>query len=149
MTPDTAATTSALKEYLQQFPSIQLYTPEDEKFEAVRECFVVRPARPSAIVRPQSAEDVQALVRFCVEHDVDFSIRGGGHDVRVFLELTRTPSHHPHASLLIYSRARMGFGANCFSWIQNVPTLTYPQRRLLTWKRIVRWPHSGRWSFDD
>lgn len=76
----TAAALPELKEFLQQYPGIKLYIIGDEKYEEVRECFVIRPQRPSAIVRPQTAEDVQAIVKFCVKRDLDFSIRGGGHD---------------------------------------------------------------------
>ncbi|CAJ2508078.1 Uu.00g092640.m01.CDS01 [Anthostomella pinea] len=69
-----------LQEHLAQHPSIKLITREDPDFEAVRACFVKRPAKPSAIARPQSAEDVQALVRYCVGNGVDFNVRAGGHD---------------------------------------------------------------------
>jgi FAD/FMN-containing dehydrogenase len=81
MAPGTTETAASLREYLQtQHRDVRLYTPEDEGFEAVRECYVVRPARPFAIARPRSAEHVRALVRFCLRHDVDFTVRGGGHD---------------------------------------------------------------------
>jgi FAD/FMN-containing dehydrogenase len=37
-------------------------------------------ARPAAVVRPQSSADVQATVRFAMEHGVPMTVRGGGHD---------------------------------------------------------------------
>lgn len=80
MAPGTAATASSLESYLSQYPSIKLFTPASSDYEALRECFVVRPAKPFAIARPQTAEDVQALIRFCIKNDVDFNIRTGGHD---------------------------------------------------------------------
>ncbi|KAK6079409.1 d-lactate dehydrogenase [Seiridium cupressi] len=82
MAPGTTETAASLRDYLQkqQRPDIKLYTPSDDQYEAVRECFVIRPARPFAIARPQNAEDVQTLVKFCIENDVDVTVRGGGHD---------------------------------------------------------------------
>lgn len=81
MAPGTAATLASLVEYLSSYPGIKLLTPESADFETVRTCFVSFPDRkPFAITRPQSAEDVQALVRFAVKNDVDFTYRSGGHD---------------------------------------------------------------------
>ncbi|KAK9775548.1 putative FAD-binding PCMH-type domain-containing protein [Seiridium cardinale] len=82
MAPGTTETAASLRDYLQkqQRPDIKLYTPSDDQYEAVRECFVIRPARPFAIARPQNAEDVQTLVKFCIENVVDMTVRGGGHD---------------------------------------------------------------------
>ncbi|KAI1075710.1 FAD-binding domain-containing protein [Whalleya microplaca] len=74
------ATIAALQEHISQYPSIKLFTPENSDFENVQSCFVRRPARPIAVVRPQTAEDVQALIQFCVHNNVEFVIRGGGHD---------------------------------------------------------------------
>ncbi|KUI59746.1 6-hydroxy-D-nicotine oxidase [Cytospora mali] len=62
-----------------QHPSIKLYAPESPDYEGLRKTYVVSSARPSAIARPQSAEDVQALVRTCVAKNIDFNIRTGGH----------------------------------------------------------------------
>ncbi|KAI1086808.1 hypothetical protein F5B19DRAFT_487217 [Rostrohypoxylon terebratum] len=50
-------------------------------FETVRACFVKRDDNaPLAVVRPQTGADVQALVKYCVENDVDFVVRSGGYD---------------------------------------------------------------------
>jgi FAD/FMN-containing dehydrogenase len=72
---------SALQQHLAgQHPQLPLITPADPNFEATRLCFVRRDAVPSAIARPQNAEDVQALVRYCTANGIDFVVRSGGHD---------------------------------------------------------------------
>ncbi|CAK7231691.1 hypothetical protein SCUCBS95973_008004 [Sporothrix curviconia] len=81
MAPGSPTTATLLREYLQQHPSVKLYVPEDSDFRSTKECCILKPeVQPFAIVQPQSTEDVQALVRFCTEHDVDFVVRAGGHD---------------------------------------------------------------------
>ncbi|CAK7207537.1 hypothetical protein SEUCBS139899_010347 [Sporothrix eucalyptigena] len=81
MAPGSASTAAMLRDYLQQHPSVKLHVPEDADFRSIKECCILKPeAQPFAIAHPQSAEDVQALVRFCVHNDVDFVVRAGGHD---------------------------------------------------------------------
>lgn len=81
MAPGTPEVAAQLREHLQKIhPDLDLWTPEDADFDSARACFVVRPARPFAVARPQSAQHVQTLIKFCVDRDVDFCIRGGGHD---------------------------------------------------------------------
>ncbi|KAI1169888.1 FAD-binding domain-containing protein [Nemania sp. FL0916] len=64
-----------------EHPEIKLITSSDPTFEATRACFIKRDADiPSAIARPQNAEQVQTLVRFCTKNGVDFVVRSGGHD---------------------------------------------------------------------
>ncbi|KAH8652359.1 hypothetical protein BX600DRAFT_472407 [Xylariales sp. PMI_506] len=70
----------ALPAFLAEHPTIRLITPDTADWDAVRKCFLIRPAVPSAITRPQSSDDVSALVRFCIANNVDFNIRTGGHD---------------------------------------------------------------------
>ncbi|ROW04694.1 hypothetical protein VMCG_04745 [Cytospora schulzeri] len=77
MTPKAEAVLSLLQA---QHPDIKLYTTDSSEYEALRKTYVVSPARPSAIARPQTAEHVQALVRVCLEKGVDFNIRTGGHN---------------------------------------------------------------------
>lgn len=81
-TNTAASTLAALQEHLnQQHPSIKLITPSSPDFEGVRACFIKKDdAVPLAIARPQNAADVQALVRYCTQHGVDFVVRAGGHD---------------------------------------------------------------------
>lgn len=76
----TASNFNTVGEFVKQHPSIKLYTPEDESYNAVRQCFIDNAARPSAVVRPQTAEDVQEIVKFSVHSGIDFCVRGGGHD---------------------------------------------------------------------
>lgn len=81
----TSNTLAALQEHLeQQHPRIPLLAPSDADFESARACFVKRDSSllppPLAIARPQTAADVQALVRYCVAQRLDFVVRVGGHD---------------------------------------------------------------------
>ncbi|KAI1435907.1 hypothetical protein GGR50DRAFT_686711 [Xylaria sp. CBS 124048] len=62
-------------------PTIPLITPADPTFETLRACFVKRDSEiPAAIARPQTATDVQVLIKYCTKHHVDFIVRCGGHD---------------------------------------------------------------------
>ncbi|KAI1146176.1 FAD-binding domain-containing protein [Nemania diffusa] len=64
-----------------ELPELTLITPSDSNFEATRACFVKRDADvPSAIARPQNAQQVQALVQYCTKNGVEFVVRSGGHD---------------------------------------------------------------------
>lgn len=75
-------TLEGLREHLaHSSPGTRLITPSDADFEKTRLCFIRRDdAAPLAIARPQTAEDVCALVRYCVDRGVDFVVRAGGHD---------------------------------------------------------------------
>ncbi|OTA55873.1 FAD-binding domain-containing protein [Hypoxylon sp. EC38] len=81
MAADTAATLAALEQYLDRTPcDVELITPSMPEFEGMRACYVKRDHIPLAIARPQTCSDVRVLVRYCVENNVDFVIRTGGHD---------------------------------------------------------------------
>ncbi|KAI1813753.1 FAD-binding domain-containing protein [Poronia punctata] len=81
MASDPSAAIAALEQHLAgQQPPLPLIKPSNADFEATRLCYVRRDTVPSAIARPQNAEHVQALVRYCTEKGVDFVVRGGGHD---------------------------------------------------------------------
>ncbi|KAI0886631.1 FAD-binding domain-containing protein [Annulohypoxylon maeteangense] len=82
MARNTAESLAALEEYLTKHqPSIKLLTPSSPDFEGVRACFIKRDDLvPLAIARPQTAVDVQVLVKYCVQHNIDFVVRSGGHD---------------------------------------------------------------------
>jgi FAD/FMN-containing dehydrogenase len=81
MATTTARIIANLTEYLTSYPSIKLFTPETPGYKSVRQCFAAHPDRePLAVVRPQSAEDVQALMKFVVANGVEFTVRSGGHD---------------------------------------------------------------------
>lgn len=61
--------------------SFRLVKPSDADFEALSLCYILRPNdKSAAIVRPKSAEDVSALIKFCTSHSVPFVVRSGGHD---------------------------------------------------------------------
>src|SRR5688572_15061235 len=60
----------------------QLIRPEDPSYESARQIWngnVQR--RPMLIARCGGAADVMAIVRFCRDHDLPASVRGGGHAV--------------------------------------------------------------------
>lgn len=81
MAPFTAATASSFNEFLKEHPLIKLYTSESPDFGSIREFPVFYAEKiPYAVVRPQSVQDVQAIVQFVAKHDVDYTIRTGGHD---------------------------------------------------------------------
>ncbi|PSR73273.1 hypothetical protein BD289DRAFT_336236, partial [Coniella lustricola] len=59
---------------------LKLYTPDVSEYEALRKTYIITDARPAAIARPQTAQDVQALVRTCVDKGLEFNVRTGGHN---------------------------------------------------------------------
>lgn len=61
-------------------PGIELYIPGSSGYDNLRKTYIVSQANPAAIVRPQTVDDVQGLVRTCVENGLDFNIRTGGHN---------------------------------------------------------------------
>ncbi|KAI0968680.1 hypothetical protein F4678DRAFT_442477 [Xylaria arbuscula] len=64
-----------------QNPDLPIIVPSDANFESTRACYVKRDtAIPFAIARPQYAEHVQALIKYCTKNGVEFVIRAGGHD---------------------------------------------------------------------
>ena len=73
---------SLLGEYLAHHPRITYVTPSSANYTAQRETYIAdNSAVPLAIVRPQNAEDVAALVSFSKANDIDFVVRSGGHDL--------------------------------------------------------------------
>ncbi|KAJ0344650.1 hypothetical protein KNSL1_009147 [Colletotrichum chrysophilum] len=72
---------ATLEDFLEKHPSIKTYSPSDETFHSLRQTFVSTPAIPRLIARPQSAEDVAALVSHCSKTSTPFVIRSGGHDM--------------------------------------------------------------------
>ncbi|KAJ5081478.1 d-lactate dehydrogenase [Penicillium alfredii] len=73
--------TTSFVEFLKQNPSIKHYTPTSPEFGSVKTAFRTLSYNPSAIARPQTADDVAALVKHCVATDTQFVVRTGGHDV--------------------------------------------------------------------
>jgi len=59
--------------------------PGDPRYEEARHVYNgMVDARPSAVVRCTSEEDVVAVVRHAAEHGIDLAVRGGGHSVPGF-----------------------------------------------------------------
>lgn len=59
----------------------ELLRPDDSPYEAARQLWNGRvTARPAALVRCRTAEDVIATVQWVRAHDLPLSVRGGGHD---------------------------------------------------------------------
>ncbi|KAF5708521.1 6-hydroxy-D-nicotine oxidase [Fusarium mundagurra] len=56
------------------------YLPDEERFKQVEQCFVEKPVQTLGVVKPQTSDEVALVVKFCLEHNVEFSVRGGGHD---------------------------------------------------------------------
>lgn len=64
------------------FPSFPWYTLKDLGFRESRQTYCAsNPAIPRAILRPQNAEDVSAIVSFARQLNIPFSVRTGGHDL--------------------------------------------------------------------
>ncbi len=63
-------------------PHIRYVDSTSPDYEELREAFILDiPTVPIAIVRPQNAEDVAALVQYAVSSDIDITVRTGGHDL--------------------------------------------------------------------
>ena len=57
-------------------------TPVDATYDAVRQVHNgMVDKRPAIIVRCQNTADIADAVRFAREHDLEISVRGGGHNV--------------------------------------------------------------------
>ena len=73
---------SLLEGFLAHHPQITYVTPSSTNYAAERETYVAdNPAIPLAIVRPQNANDVAALVSFSKTNNIEFVVRSGGHDL--------------------------------------------------------------------
>lgn len=58
----------------------EVITPEDERYDDARRLWnAIHDRRPAAIVRPTSATRTATAVRFAREHDLEITIRCGGH----------------------------------------------------------------------
>ncbi|KAF4960857.1 hypothetical protein FGADI_690 [Fusarium gaditjirri] len=70
---------SKLKAHLAD-TQVKTYAPDSADYKQVEQCFVEKPVQTFGVVRPQTGDEVALIVQFCVEHSVEFSVRGGGHD---------------------------------------------------------------------
>ncbi|KAJ2975921.1 hypothetical protein NUW58_g8226 [Xylaria curta] len=73
---------SPVQTYLdEQGSTTKLLPPEHPDFEAAHEPSGNNSgAQPVLIARPQNAEDVQTMVRYCAQNNVRFVVRTGGHN---------------------------------------------------------------------
>lgn len=58
----------------------KLYQPDASNYKQVEQCFIDKPVQTLGVVKPQDADEVALVVRFCLENHVEFSVRSGGHD---------------------------------------------------------------------
>ncbi|KAL0942023.1 d-lactate dehydrogenase [Colletotrichum truncatum] len=72
---------STLDSFLEKHSSIKAFYPSDKEFSSISQKYLATPDVPSLIVRPQSAEDVAALVSHCAATSTPFVVRAGGHDM--------------------------------------------------------------------
>ncbi|KAG8666612.1 hypothetical protein FPOAC2_11728 [Fusarium poae] len=56
------------------------YAPDAPDFKKIEQCFVEKQVQTIGVVRPQNGDEVASVVRFCLERNIEFTIRGGGHD---------------------------------------------------------------------
>ena len=58
----------------------EVITPDDATYDDVRRLWnAIHDRRPAAIVRPTTAEQVASAVRFARDHDLEITVRSGGH----------------------------------------------------------------------
>ncbi|KAF4503086.1 6-hydroxy-D-nicotine oxidase [Fusarium agapanthi] len=70
---------SKLKAHLAN-TQVKAYSPDAEDYKQIEQCFVEKPVQTLGVFRPQTSDEVALIVQFCLEHSVEFSVRGGGHD---------------------------------------------------------------------
>ena len=58
----------------------EVITPDDAAYDEARRLWnAVHDRRPSVIARPSSADEVATAIRFAREHDLEITVRSGGH----------------------------------------------------------------------
>ncbi|KAF9870919.1 d-lactate dehydrogenase [Colletotrichum karsti] len=72
---------AAIEEFLEKHPSIKTFSPSHPDFQSLRQTYIATSAISSFIVRPQSIDDVAALVSHCAATSTPFVVRSGGHDM--------------------------------------------------------------------
>ncbi|VTO90234.1 unnamed protein product [Fusarium graminearum] len=58
----------------------KFYQPDSSGYKQVEQCFIEKPVKTLGIVKPQNVVEVAAVLQFCLENNVEFSVRSGGHD---------------------------------------------------------------------
>ena len=73
---------SSLKTFLESHPGIKYIPPNGPDFSSLSALYVCSsPTTPLAVVRPQTADHVAALVSFCTAHAIQFTVRTGGKNI--------------------------------------------------------------------
>jgi FAD/FMN-containing dehydrogenase len=73
---------TALESFLQGHLQIQYATPMSSNYSTLRATYTLNnPAVPLAIVRPQNAEDVAAIVKFARTNEIKPVVRSGGNSL--------------------------------------------------------------------
>jgi FAD/FMN-containing dehydrogenase len=73
---------SSLQSFLEGHTTIQYATPNSPNYPTLRATYSIdNPAVPLAIVRPQNAEDVAALVKFARANGIKPVVRSGGNSL--------------------------------------------------------------------
>lgn len=66
----------------QHAASIQYVTPSSPEYAEIRSGYIINPSlNPPGIICPQSVDEVAMVASFMIEHDIQFTIRVGGHDL--------------------------------------------------------------------
>jgi FAD/FMN-containing dehydrogenase len=77
----TSSPPTVIAAFLQDHPGIKYATRASADYPALRANYAGNPALPLIILRPQTADDVAALIIYCVAQNLDFVVRSGGHDL--------------------------------------------------------------------
>ena len=73
---------TALESFLQEHLRIQYATPNSSNYSTLRATYTLNnPAVPLAIVRPQNAEDVAAIIKFVRANGIKPVVRSGGNSL--------------------------------------------------------------------
>ena len=73
---------SALKSFLKGHPGIEHATPDSPNYSTLRVTYKLdNPAVPLAIVRPQNADDVAAIVKYARANGIKPVVRSGGNSL--------------------------------------------------------------------
>lgn len=78
---DSQATLDKLSEFAARSADIQYVVPSSPAFEEMRTIYAHPEIVPLAILRPRNVQAVAAAVSFLASNKVDFTVRGGGHDM--------------------------------------------------------------------
>ncbi|KAK9364664.1 hypothetical protein V1509DRAFT_635609 [Lipomyces kononenkoae] len=74
---------TALETFLKDYPSIKYTPPSSPDYPSISKVWnLARQDNPLAIVHPQSAADVSAVIRYAKSSGIKFTIRTGGHNLQ-------------------------------------------------------------------